>query len=386
VKTQSDESNFFGDASEEFYLDAFFSWFFRQISSKGERRKEVVVDFINELILSSEKQLHVEEIEAIRVWRQEKVEKYRIDLWIELLVERGKKQELLVILIENKLHSNESMSGQLEIYEAAVGRYYDGPQSRDDLKNNFGLERLERKPEIVSVYIKLDYSFDEECAARKYQYIGVDKVADFFEKRFFDSEILSDFCNWLKEKKRTTDATLNELKSDRVNERLLSEPIYQYGLMKKLFKLDATAITEAHADANNYLHRGLTNGQFLIIGHNRGTKNWIQYWLTEKKEYGLFYRLEGLAQGYVISLKFYTQQKSADEKKTIDSIRLACDRYLNAHGIEFKSSYGRKSEHKEREKQLLTMNLSQIVDQASATALYHFHRDFLDELKQLKIL
>lgn len=279
------EQNLFYKANKEFYVDVFFSWFFRQANLK--KWKSDIIDFINDLAPVKINKKHNIYVQTDRQYE-------KVDLWVEVFIKE--ENRLVVLIFENKLQANESRENQLEYYWKRANEYYKKSASRDNFLTNFGFEATYINPEIYGVYLKLDYDFDNKLSEtnEKLFICDVEKVYSFFQKNFShvskrESEILYDFTEWIKNKYEEEIKKYLLINLKEINNDYLSERIYQYHLIKKLFRLED--VVESYHE-NKYEIRKFENNTFIRVGDSFGAP-WIQVVFGKKeKSYDLLYRLE----------------------------------------------------------------------------------------------
>ena len=308
------EYSLFYKANKEFYVDVFFSWFFRQANIK--KWKLDVIDFINDLVPAKINKKHDICIQTDRQYE-------KVDLWVEIFIKN--ENRLIVLIIENKLHANESRENQLEYYYKRAKEYYKDQQSRDNFEKNFCLNASYKKPEIYGVYLKLDYDFEKklsETNARLFM-CDVEKVYKFFRNHFIkvsmrESEILHDFTQWIINKYEAEIKKYLVVNLNKINNEFLTKNIYRYQLIKKIFGLGN--VIDAYRDEDKYEIRKFSIDNFIKIGDSSGNP-WVQYTFGQRKnKWSVFYRLEKRKEAYLDLTYYRNSALNRTHKKNIETI------------------------------------------------------------------
>lgn len=218
------EQNLFYKANKEFYVDVFFSWFFRQLNSDS-LVKICAMDFLKRFT-------HIEILNAekikCKVWPQYQIPKSnrRVDLWIEIVYVTNKGEiNFLPLIIENKIFASETFKNQLDTYKFAVSEYYKG-EWLIDAKNNYKKDFPELKKNkyllhpLIGLYIKLDVLEEEiKNNLNKNERIDLNQLNNFFKNYSnTNSEILNNFSSFLTDKTKKVKTFLG--KSYDMNQRL----------------------------------------------------------------------------------------------------------------------------------------------------------------------
>jgi len=278
----------------------------------------------------------------------------KVDLWVEVFIKE--ENRLVVLIFENKLQANESRENQLEYYWNRANEYYEKPASRYNFLTNFGFEATYINPEIYGVYLKLDYDFDNKLSEtnEKLFMCDVEKVYRFFQKNFSrvskrESEILYDFTEWIKNKYEEEINKFLVINLKEINNDYLSEKIYQYHIVKKIFNL--VEVNEAWRE-NKYEIRKFNKHTLIKIGNSFG-KPWVQFIFDgREKQWIALYRLEKRKEGYLDLTYYRISEINTTHKRNIKII-------IDKAKLEL-SEFGkvRRENLNNRENKLITFKIS----------------------------
>ena len=119
------------DGKAEIVMDYVLSWCLRRASVICANEKPVLYKYCRNM-LGILLQINIDDsiiFKSVKVWKEE----FRIDLWVEVVIEKENKEEKHAILIENKYYSglhetrdkDKKYRNQLEVYKRRFNEYYD---------------------------------------------------------------------------------------------------------------------------------------------------------------------------------------------------------------------------------------------------------------------
>ena len=119
------------DGKAEIVMDYVLSWCLRRASVSCANEKPILYNYCRNM-LGILLQINIDDsiiFKSVKVWKEE----LKIDLWVEVVIEKEGKEEKHAILIENKYYSglhetrdkDKIYRNQLEVYKRRFNEYYD---------------------------------------------------------------------------------------------------------------------------------------------------------------------------------------------------------------------------------------------------------------------
>ena len=182
------------DGQAENIMDYIISWCLRRASIICKNEKPILYNYCRNM-LSILLQITIDDsilFKSVKVWKQE----YKIDLWIEVIIEKRGIEEKHALLIENKYYSkirtlkdkDGKYKSQLEIYKQIFDEYYQKEPTQ--YKKHYALitciDRNDPKFSIYKSALNLNFS-----VYSFYELLG--EKRDYEES---ESEIFNEF--WLR--------------------------------------------------------------------------------------------------------------------------------------------------------------------------------------------
>lgn len=324
--------NLFSYATKELAQDAFLCWLLEWLNHPGDPRAEVSWRLFGPLLERVGVRISPTAIRAVRIERQF----HNVDIVAVFELDGA---DAFALVIEDKINASLTGCDQLARNLAnAVSCAAEWPPLASV------------KPErVFGVFLKTGYDFDFVCPRTYAKLVGFDFNAWAARVGDATNEILSDWVAWWQQDWQDVERKLaaverigNGASGDWVDNNVWEshwgDAVYQYALMKKLFGIAATDITEVVEEGG---YRRIffrpsydpSRREYLLLGTSRG-RAWIQYHFDARENRDwFFYRLDWQSGMWGLSLRFYKEKKTADELAWMRGLAGELDRLLRARGF-----------------------------------------------------